>query len=287
MQRPEEQRGQARIFLESVRLGVAEDLAQGFLGKRLEDVGEETALVRFDGVGVAAERHFAVGRREHLVELAVAFERGTEAGEDGVRAANAVLDQRGQPFPNPLLHRRLHRAPIADARVGGARAADKVDASGQSGRVTRHHPRRHLSRDGPRSRDDKARLQHAGKQRFPSLCRLVRENNAANSVLTKNTPSFAHRVGHLLLVIVWRLDGFALRVRSINNALSLFVGKLVREPIFFWIRQRTFKPNVKEVGQVRIRNTVVVGRVCHPHRATHVGKRQVASVGAFNERRRC
>jgi hypothetical protein len=124
------QRRHARIFLKTFRLGITENLAQSFLGKRLENIGEETALLRLNGIRVAAERHFVVAGSEHLFIFAVRFQRRAEARKDGVRTANTVLEQCGQPFPNPLLHRRFNFSPIADARVGGARTANEMDASG-------------------------------------------------------------------------------------------------------------------------------------------------------------
>ena len=101
LQRPQEEGGEAGVFLQAGRAALAGARAQHLLqrqpGHRLPHIGEIAALVRLAGRGVAAQRDGAVFGVHHLAVLAVEFQRRADAGKDQVRAADAFGFEAGHP----------------------------------------------------------------------------------------------------------------------------------------------------------------------------------------------
>ena len=69
------------------------------------------------------------------------FERGPDAGEDEVGAADTFALQALHPVADALGQFAQDVGPVADRRVVGARAADEVDARGEGGRLSRAQAR--------------------------------------------------------------------------------------------------------------------------------------------------
>ena len=115
-------------------------------------------------------------------------------------------------------------------------------------------------------RDDlEAGLDERRGQRVPGLHLLVREHHREDAVRSQDTEAFAEDVLHLPCVVtVGHLLLAATQGREagrVGYRLGVLVGQRPREPVRVEVTDRPLEPDVEEVGELRVLDIVVVGRV--------------------------
>ena len=129
LERPEEERREPRVLLDGagravagLGLGGAEHLREGAPAHDLPDL-----------LQVLGERDLAPVGGLDLRVAAEDLKRRADAGEDEVGAADAFALQALHPVADAVRQLAQHVGPVAHRGVVGARAADEVNAGGESG----------------------------------------------------------------------------------------------------------------------------------------------------------
>ena len=183
--------------------------------------------------------------------------------------------------PNGILYQPLHTVPREGRRIALHRTAYQQYRRAHGGLPSDVKGLLGLGLHRPGAGDAEARLDESGYQRVPSAGGLVREHDGHDAVVLDDAAALDEDLPHLGVVIVGGQIARGLvagycpitKARRTGDGLVYLVRQVWLTKVGIDVANGALQPNVEEVGELRVVDVVVIGRV--EHDGVHTARRNV------------